>query len=281
MKKIREIAAYLRDNEIAARFQQAAAFCVSFYLTMDMFVEMVRGDLVKEWFFRGIAFVYETSKLSVLKKSFTLTKHRLPTRALALALMFVSVTWASMSAIRTAGAAQQAANVETASSQETIDDLVRQRDSLQAKLDALPATWKTAALDYQAQITAKQSEIDSARKERSVTTIEAQERGGIFDDVASFVGRGVKGWMVRFAMFVMMIVLIECILYTETYFVALAERRAAGIEEAPSLLERVKRWKIFHRQPMSDDEKKDVIRQTLDLITAPSFAKSGETDDLF
>lgn len=266
-------------NEWPARIQQMAAFVICFYLTMDMFVEMVRGDPVKEWIFRGIALVFESSTLSILGKSFMLEHGRFPIRVLAVLMMCVSISMASMSAARAAGAETQAINTAIEVSDEQIDDLVEQRNAFIKKIADLPPTYKSSSVAYQEEVDKLQARIDAARTEKSSSTIVAQKRSGIFDDVAGLlklksVNAGIK---IRFILFIVIIVLIECVLYVETYFVSLAKRAALGIIEKEPIRERIKAW--FERRGKnrySEEDLSDAVRKTIEKMSSP-----GAQEDLF
>jgi len=212
-----KIKRWIQQTEIVAQIQRLAAFSISFYLTMDMFVEMVKGDKVKEMVFRGIALFFESSKISILRKSISEKKWSMG--VLALAMMTLSIGMASMSATRDVGLATELASNNTAQLEASMAEYIVQRDDWQQRIRDLPAEWKSASLEYQALVDELQIKIDNTRQLILESTTVAVERGGIFEDVARIL-KIKDGKTLRYTLFVLLIVLVECILFTETWIVA-------------------------------------------------------------
>lgn len=272
---MRKLLTFMVKHEAVSQIQRMAAFAVSFYLTMDMFVEMVRGDKIKEWIFIGICLVYESSKVSILKKSFVLDQHRVMTRTLALVLMTLSVVMASMSAVRAVGTERQALDISYTMYAAQLEDLQAQKEDFEKKLSALPPDYRTTATTYMGIIDDKQRQINEIRLQMANTSIRASTRGGIFDEVAELLNLDESGArLIKFLLFIAMIVLIECILYVETYIVSLAQRINSGAGPYPTIWQRIGRWKIFHHE----QEVEDIIRQTTKSVIERI---DGASEDLF
>jgi hypothetical protein len=272
---MRKLLTFMVKHEAVSEIQRMAAFAVSFYLTMDMFVEMVRGDRVKEWIFIGICLVYESSKVSILKKSFVLDQHRVMTRTLALVLMTLSVVMASMSAVRAVGTERQALDINYTMYAAQLEDLQAQKEDFERKLSALPPDYRTTSIMYLDIINQKQQQIDETRRLIADTSIQASTRGGIFDEVAELLNLDKSGArLIKFLLFIAMIVLIECILYVETYIVSLAQRINSGAGPYPTIWQKIGRWKIFHHE----QEVEDIVRETTRTVMRRI---DGASEDLF
>jgi hypothetical protein len=215
------------NSNTIVNLQRYAAFCVSLYLTMDMFVLMVAGDPVREWAFRIIAFVFESNKIMILKKSFVY-KHA-SARLLAIALMTVSVGMAAMSATQAAGTGHSTTRYSASIIEASINDKIAQRDELLKKIQGLPPEWRTSSIEYQSQASILQSEIDAARLELVTLNTSAVAAGGVFESIGQWLNLTPEA--IRFAMFFLLIVLIEAILYAETYYSTLAPENLYTKEE--------------------------------------------------
>jgi len=242
-----------------AHIVQLSAFSVSCYLTMGMFSSLVDGVL-KVWIFRGFGFIYEFSKLSILKKSFDIKSHRLALRFIALILMSVSVSGAVLSAVKDTMVAEADSLVAISVSQDNIDDLVRQRDIWIEKSKSLPADYKTSAMAYAKEVERLQGEISAARAGSEGQRVEVAKRSGVFEATSEIIfGGAIEPSLIRFLFFVIFILLNEVILFVETYLVSmegeperwkifhLSEKKDPAVEEEPGEIEKIVRSAVNQR----------------------------------
>jgi len=254
---------WFKEKDVWARVIQIAAFSVSCYLTMGMFSALVDG-VVKVWIFRGFGLIYETSKLSVLRRSFSLQEYRRITRAFAILLMVVSVAGAVLSAIKDTMAAEAAFVAGRADSEERIADLIAQRSSWQMKLSALSPEYRTSSIAYGQEIQRLQDEIDDSRASRSISTIAISKKSGVFEEASRVIFAGkAPANLIRLWFFVAFIVLNELVLYFETFFVS-----RSGNYGKFSIIEK-----------KEEEEMENLVKAKFTELRQKAAA--GETDDLF
>ena len=219
-----KVSDWIKEKDLWSRVIQLAAFSVSCYLTMGMFAALVDGA-VKIWIFRSFGFIYETSKLSVLQRSFTMPEFRKTTRAFAILLMAVSVAGAVLSAVKDTMAAEAEFVAGYSDSQEKLAELIVQRDAWQSKLNGLSPEYKTSSMAYGQEIRRLQEEIDLTRSKSSVSSVAVSKKSGVFEEASRVVFRGrIPANLIRLLFFVAFIVLNELVLYFETFFVSRSQK---------------------------------------------------------
>jgi len=255
-----KVSDWIKEKDLWSRVIQLAAFSVSCYLTMGMFAALVDGA-VKIWIFRSFGFIYETSKLSVLQRSFTIQEYRRTTRVFAVLLMAVSVAGAVLSAVKDTMAAEAEYVAGLSSSKAKLDDLLAQRADWQAKLNGLSPEYKTSSIAYGQEIQRLQEEIDLTRSRSDVSSVAISKKSGVFEEASRVVFQGrVPANLIRLLFFVAFIVLNELVLYFETFFVSRSQKGG--------------KFSTFE-----DNEIETLVKEKFSELRQK--ASAGESEDLF
>lgn len=263
---------WMKGKDIWARTIQLAAFSVSCYLTMGMFSALVAG-VTKIWIFRAFGLIYETSKLSILQRSFMVRNHRLVMRFLALILMTVSVSGAVLSAIKDTMIAEADDVTSISATTLEIEELIAQRDAWQTKLNGLSPEYRTSSIAYGQEIKRLQEQINATRAKQGKSKVSLAKTSGVFEEASVFLlDSRISPNLLRLIFFIVFILLNEAVLYFETYLVSIegGERETA--------LDKIKRWKIFHQTPTMDLIREEVRAKVEEIQSRPV---AGKVDSLF